>query len=383
MKVSSICITNFKGKIIDAHVHSGEWKDKLKGENALRDYTPDIAIFTTKPLKNGDTVEKIIVSNLECLEHFEKDKKRTFLKDEIAGNKTLLEYAKTNSKVAPLAVCQPGYGSVENIRTLLIESPNTFVGFKFHPHDLNIPANDAVYEPYMQLAREYKMPCLFHSENTVNVMKNATEVASKASEVARPDQILKLAEKFPDVPVIMAHWGGPGSENYKYVTDIIVDSKKNNKAKIYADISWIDCNESAKSNLKNIIKKLKEEKCLDRMLFGTDAPIGRFGGQGENGVSAYDAYSNLVDDIKNMIKKEFPEEAEQIIDDIFYNNAKKLFFERPEAPPVNPGNSFSKLKVGAIAFGAIALTAGVIGLVNQSKKMKEVSLQEQGLNALA
>ena len=64
MKVSQIAVTNFKGKIIDSHVHSGQWKDKLAGENVLRDYTPDIAIFTKEPLKNGDTVEKVIVSNL-------------------------------------------------------------------------------------------------------------------------------------------------------------------------------------------------------------------------------------------------------------------------------------------------------------------------------
>ena len=63
MKVSQISVTNFKGKIIDSHFHSGQWKGSQRGEGVLRDYTPDIVTITEKPLKNGDTIEKVVISN--------------------------------------------------------------------------------------------------------------------------------------------------------------------------------------------------------------------------------------------------------------------------------------------------------------------------------
>ena len=66
-------------------------------------------------------------------------------------------------------------------------------------------------------------------------------------------------------------------------------------------------------------------------MFGSDAPLGRFGGNGENGISPQKAYSDLLDDIKNMINKEFQkEEAKEILDKIFYKNSEDLFFKKTD-----------------------------------------------------
>jgi hypothetical protein len=70
----------------------------------------------------------MLVSNLDCMV---KKTPNDFLFDEYNGNKKLLDIAKENNKIAPLATCQPAYGNVENITKLFSEHPNKFVGLKF------------------------------------------------------------------------------------------------------------------------------------------------------------------------------------------------------------------------------------------------------------
>lgn len=380
MRINSINPIIFKAKIIDSHCHIGQWNEG----DSLKNYTQDLDLFVKSSLDNGDTIEKVIVSNMDCMA---RTNSGNFLSDEITGNKKLAEIAKSKPKIVPLATCQPGYGSVDNIRRLFQENPTDFIGLKFHPEQLNIVADNFVYEPYIKFAKDNNLPCLFHSGS---------------SKVSNPIAIQNLAKKFPEVEFIIAHWGAECGGDYSKVTEIIIDSVKNKNSIIYADISWVDCNDSAKPNLKEIIKRLKEENALDRILFGSDAPLGRFSAQGENGISPMKAYTQMVDDIKNMVKKEFPEnEAEEILDKIFYRNSEKLFLNRttstphqttpkPTPKPIrrmqvqSPSQTtnvirnevvqtISKNKIGkalAISFGA--LVAGLSGLkyVNNKRQME-------------
>lgn len=345
-------ILNFRRKIIDSHVHVGSWNENGK----LKDYTKDIDIFIKTNLENGDTIEKLIVSNLDCMA---KDSNNHFLFDEYIGNKKILDLANKNNKIAPLATCQPRYGNVENIVKLFSENPNKFIGFKFHPEQLNLATNNEAYFPYIEFARKVNLPCLFHSGS---------------SDVSNPSHTYDLAKKFPDVKFIMAHWGAEEGGNYDKVTDIIIESVKTKNSQIYADISWVDCNNKQKPTLKKIITKLKEENALDRILFGSDAPLGRFGGNGENGISPQKAYSELIDDIKNMIKKEFSqEEAEEIINKIFYKNSEDLFFNKTTPQIVTQNNKITKKSSKTFIWTAVAITfiAG-LGLIlknyNQNNK---------------
>lgn len=65
--ISSICTIennsnlNFKGKIIDAHVHCGQWNyDKF--------LCKDVIDFFSKNFNNGkDYVDRVIISNLDCI----------------------------------------------------------------------------------------------------------------------------------------------------------------------------------------------------------------------------------------------------------------------------------------------------------------------------
>lgn len=369
MRLNNITSYIFKGKIIDSHTHIGSWK---KSDGSKYDTTSDLDVFIKSSLQNGDEIEKVIVSNLDCMVNKNSDNEKIeFLLDEVEGNKRILQYAKDNPKISILAVCQPQYGSVDNIKKLYSENPDSFIGLKFHPEQLKLSADNEAYKPYMEFAKEKKLPCLFHSGNTFDV-KYPDGGMSKASLYSKPEQIYNLAREYKDVPVIIAHWGGDGSQNYEKTTELIIKSVKNKDAMLYGDISWVDCNDRAKTNLKNIIKQLKKENALDRVIFGTDAPLGRFGEKLENGMSSKEAYTQMIDDIKNMIKKEFPEEAEGIIDKIFYQNSKKIFFNK-ETPitiqkPKNKTALYVVVFLGILATGTAILKKGKFQKTKQENK---------------
>lgn len=321
MKISCTNSFSFTGRIIDSHVHSGKWSDN----GVIRDYSNDIDVFIKQPLDNGDTIDKMIISNLDCMQKRQGIENIEFISDEIKGNKDLLNFANGNPKIIPLATCQPGYGSSENIDWLFRNYPNKFYGLKFHPESLNIAADDRVYDSYMEIAEKRHLPCLFHSGQTIDIGYPDGHIAP-ATEYAKPEMIYNLAKRHKNVPVIMAHMGGNDIENSRIAVDKIVSSIRNNDAKLYADISWVDCDSVEKPGIIEAIKRLKKEtNGLERLLFGTDAPLGRFGGNGENGISPKQIYSQTVENIKNAIRNEFGSESEQIIDKIFYKNAENLF----------------------------------------------------------
>ncbi len=349
MKLNNI---SFTGKIIDAHVHSGNW---WRNGN-LYDHTKDIDLFSKEPLPNGDTVEKVVVSNLDCMVRTNNTQEPIhFMSDEIEGNIKLAQLAKRNNKLLPLATCQPNFGTVDNIKKLFSDNPNVFYGLKFHPEQLNLPANSALCNPYMEFAQKNDLPCLFHSGQTFD---SAQGVATK---VSKPAQIYELAKRFPKVPVIMAHLGGNEGENTLFATKLIIESVTKNNSKLYADISWVDCNNPQKSTLSQVIKILKENNALDRIMFGTDAPLGRFGLFGENNTPPKEAYVNNINDIKKMIKRDFGQESEEIINKIFYENAQNLYLKKlwKNNNTHEKITKFFKSKTGLLVSTGLVLLSGI------------------------
>ena len=359
MKVYPI---SFTGQIIDAHVHSGNW---WRNGNLI-DHTGEIDTFTKQPLPNGDTVERVVVSNLDCMVRVNKDNEPIkFISDETEGNIKLVKLAENNPKIIPLATCQPGYGLAQNISKLLENYPDKFLGLKFHPEQLNIAADSEVYTPYMNIAKEHNLPCLFHSGQSLDTQY------VPASKVSKPQQIYNLAKKFPEVPVIMAHMGGNEGNNTMAAVDCIINSIKNHDAKLYADISWVDCDNPQKPTLKEAIKRLKDNNALDRIMFGTDAPLARFGFEGEKNISPINSYTDNINHIKAMIKQEFGQEADNIIEKIFHKNAEDLFINKswlPQKPkPENISKSFSKTKIAIIFAGVVSILAGLSILISKTR----------------
>lgn len=301
---------NFKGKIIDAHVHCGQWNfDRFPCE--------DVVEFFSKKFNQGkDYVDRVIISNLDCIKTGKNNKP---LKDEISGNLLLLDAAIKDKKIIPFVVCQPGHGSAENIEVLLKKYPELIKGLKFHPACLDLAANDVRYVPYMQLAEKYNKPCLFHSEvlsdEAGNLLRNG---------VSDPDYIYETARQFPDVPVILGHMGLGGDKAHEAGINTLVKSIDNNDAKLYADLAWVDWDNPAKPHIVDVIDKLQHSSkgdMTERLLFGTDAPLGVFG---EKALKQQGAYDANIRNIKAAIRENFGDDANKLISRIFYRNSKKL-----------------------------------------------------------
>ena len=365
MRVVSVSCVSFKGRIIDSHTHLGKW------ENV--NYPPEsLDIFTSSVLPNGDTVEKVITSNSSCLG-------KEGVVDELTGNRQMLEYTSHNPKIVPLAVCQPNLtnGDASKIEQLLKENPNKFAGLKFHPKCMELPADNAAYDNYLKLAEKYKLPCLFHTDKTVTIYY-AGGGESQRCEYSRPEQVYALAKRHKNVPVILGHMGGNDGLNTEAAVNIMIDSIENDTAKLYADISWVNPDTSEKPDIIEAITRLKNTKkgdMTERLLFGTDAPVGRFGNGGENGLTPMQAYSKVVIDIKNSIKKAFSkEEADELIDKIFYRNAEALFFSQNSDIAASTKSVNQKCgKKYAIIAGIAAVIAVATGSLIKNFKSKNNS----------
>lgn len=315
MKTSTVTMAyyanpSFRGKIIDSHVHCGKWTNDLFS-------TEDVIDFFNRRFNEGkDTVDKVIISNLDCII---KTKDKVPYKDELAGNIELIKKCLNNHRLVPFVVCQPGYGTAANIELLLNRYPKLIRGLKFHPACLNLPANDVKYVPYMKLAEKYSKPCLFHSEVVTDSNNNFIRTG-----VSDPKYIYETARMFPNVPIILGHMGLGGAKANDIGIKTLMQSIENGDAKLYADLAWVDWDNPAKPHIVKVIDELlhssKGDK-TERLLFGTDAPLGVFG---EKALKQNDAYEKNIKNIKQAIRDNFGDDANKIISRIFYRNSKKL-----------------------------------------------------------
>lgn len=334
---------NFLGKIIDSHAHIGNHDGKKYTKAALD-------VFVKSELPNKDTVEKMIVSDLDVLHG---------IKNEYDGNKNVSLIFKNDSKYTLLASCNPKNGDVKNIEKLFKENPSGFVGLKFHSDVQKLELSDKKYDPYMKFASKKNLPCLFHSQ--VNVIDG--KINSKVKHIADPEKIYRLAQKYPKTPVIMAHLGAGWQDSHDKAIDVLVESIRKGDANLYADVSWVDIDDT-QTHIVKAIKRLKGIGEKDwrwgdqshRLMFGTDAPIDRFSKD-----NAKEVYSNYVDAIKTAIRndKDLKNDSEKIIDDLFYNNAKKLYLDKASK------NSSQKNRVIILLSGAIIAFATILCMIKK------------------
>lgn len=320
MRVANISFLSFTGKIIDSHAHIGSHQ----GNNYSKS---DLDVFVKSALPNKDTVEKMFVSDLDVLHS---------IKNEYEGNKAILEIFKDSSKYELFASTNPKIGNVDNIKKLFKENPDKFIGLKFHPDIQQLELSDKKYEPYMDFAKKKNLPCLFHSQ--VSLLDNGV-LNPNLIHISDPENIYNLAKKYPKTPVVMAHMGAGYKESHDKAIDVLVQSIKNGDANLYADISWVDIDAETLNNHKtkdHIIKAIKRLKGIGdpswnygdqsyRLMFGTDAPLARF--NDENPEKSIHNYTQFIEDIKYAIRndKDLSIDSEKIIDDLFYNNAEKLY----------------------------------------------------------
>lgn len=276
--------------IVDSHVHIGnsEWGN----------FSPEYLLEIIQD------VDCAICSNLNGI-----DSAGCF-KDEYECNLEMLEISKKYPKLKPLAVCQPNITENNKVVRTLLETYPDFIGLKIHPEYMRLPADSEKYDKYLELAREFNKPCLYHSGHI-------------KSRFSSPALIYKKAQEFPEVPVILGHLSTGPNDCHKQAIEILLDSIENNRANLYVDISWIDfmferINESMEDTLM-LIEALKTTSCGDntyRILWGSDAPVGAFN-------HTQESYSHNLAIFKQRILEKFKDE--NLLNNLLYNNAQRLY----------------------------------------------------------
>lgn len=276
--------------IIDSHTH---W-----GKSAWGDFSPEYLMDII-----DNEIDLAICSNLEGIES-------PIFKWEEECNLKMLEVVKKYPKLKPLYVCQPNYTEDADIAREMLEKYPEFIGLKIHPECMKLPADSEKYDKYLELAREFKKPCLYHSGHI-------------KSRFSSPRLIYKKAQEFPDVPIILGHLSTGPRQSHIEAIEILLDSIEKNNAKLYVDTSWIDfayekINETYEDSIM-LIKALKHTKKGDfthRILWATDCPVGEFNHTKES-------YSNNIQIFKQRVIEYFGDEV--LLQNLLSNNARMLY----------------------------------------------------------
>jgi len=301
-------------KVIDAHGHIMDDSRTFNDGGIEKKLTLGIIKSATKASKDGVQVEYVAVSNLEGLlpENQGVGKPRMdFVKaNEIMLNKCEEENAKplNNPKFLPQAVCDPLCDNPERFEAFenfLEKNHEKICGFKFHPTHTGRPPTDMSYQPFLELASKYKMPCFFHTAgegtNKGTVLPSDQKVIAKFAE--------SLYKKAPEVPVVLYHFNLGGWDKLQPL-NIVKDLSDNKKANLFLEVSWVE---------SPLIVKALKMGLEDRILFGTDTPLGPVGNS--------QGYFARIKEIEKTVNDNFPNEkkATEILDKIFYKNAQKIF----------------------------------------------------------
>ena len=249
----------------------------------------------------------------------------------------------------------------------------------------NVPIYKNEYKPYFNLAKEFNLPCLIHT--AVDLTEDGMH-SGILDKFADPKEVYIVAKNYKETPFVLAHLGSGWKDAHKYTTDIIIESIKKGDANLYADISWVDIDytidgKPSKENLLNAIKRLKGIGEKDwtygdqsfRLMFGSDAPIGRFADPNNR----INHYSNYIEEVKTAIRNDndLKADAEKIIDDLFYNNAKKLYNLKENEQPARQIKSSEKAfkflskHAGKFLLGGAVVFAGVMALCYHADKKEK------------
>ena len=276
--------------IIDSHVHFGK---SLWG-----DFSPEMLIDLI-----NEEIDYAICSNLEGIDS-------PNFKNELECNLEMLEVSKKFSKLKPLIVCQPNLTEDPNIVRFLLEKHPEFIGLKLHPECMKLPADSEKYDKYLELAREFKKPCLYHSGHI-------------KSRFSSPNLIYKKAQEFPDVPIILGHLSTGPKQSHIEALEILLDSIENDRATLYVDISWIDfafekLNENYEDTLMliNALKNTSKGDFTHRILWASDCPVGKFN-------QTKESYSTNIRIFKQKVLEQFKDK--NLLENLLSNKARSLY----------------------------------------------------------
>jgi predicted TIM-barrel fold metal-dependent hydrolase len=127
-------------------------------------------------------------------------------------------------------------------------------GIKLLPMYAGFRPDDERLDTLWQYAAKHELPVLLHTGTTF--------IAQAPLECTLPRHIDKVAARFPEVKIIMAHIGHP------YEGECIVTARKH--PNVYADISALHYRPW---QFYNSLMLVQEYGIWDKLLFGTDYPF--------------------------------------------------------------------------------------------------------------
>jgi len=216
--------------IIDAHVHIGELDSKSQHfGTAPRKFTADDVI----QLMDKNHVDKAVSNCIgRMLDYDDFKEKNMIIADAISKHPTRITgFVRVNPW---LEDC------VEHMKQAIQEWG--FKGLKLHPITESFQANDELVYPLMEEASRLKVPVQIHSHQPGS----------------QPALIGDLADRFPDVTVIMAHMGMA-----MYKDAIFVARKCPN----------VVLETSAQPWTHRICRTVVDNIGVTRLVFGSDAPL--------------------------------------------------------------------------------------------------------------
>jgi predicted TIM-barrel fold metal-dependent hydrolase len=282
-------------RIIDAHGHTGKFYEEDLTFERLSD---SISIESISSYR----VEQILISNLSGIDTIShkpaKETNSSPILNQKESTEEILEICRQNKKFLPVALCQPGFGSAEEIDKILTK--DKFYALKFHPYFLGIRADDKLFDPFLEVAKKHNLPCVIHSAD--GKFNFETEENGKSS----PVYIYNLAKRHADVPIVLYHINLEA--NLDLGIDVVKQSIENKDADLYLETSWV--------NPCKVAEALRTVG-VDRVLFGSDATLGLF--------ETKEGYLSWVQSLETEIKSHFPENSDVVLRKLFYENSKTLF----------------------------------------------------------
>lgn len=263
-------------KIIDCHLHT-DFNDLMVGAGAQLSKVDYSLKGLLKEMKESDVVNAVSIG----IKMQEGNLDKNAMTPMIPNVKDI-----SILRVGGINPYRPDVNAAEKaIQEGVIEGLKVYLGY--YP----FYADDKIYEPFFELAGEYKIPVIFHTGDTYSVTAHV--------KYAKPLPIDEVAVKFSNVNFIAAHFGNP------WVMDVAELLWKNKN--VYADLSGLvvgDLQKISGVSIPILKEALNFANKYDRVIYGSDWPLVPM--------------QRYIELLKKIVPQEHHEK-------VFFENAKKLF----------------------------------------------------------
>lgn len=217
---------------IDAHAHIASWpteKECIKNLlGGMKKYGVDYAL----------------VSDCDCSEYLDSGERNPKKLTAVEGAKRVLRLVKKYPSKIGLAIwVNPHFEKVDERLISFIEENREYVhALKIHPYESRLKISSKKIIPYIELAKRFSLPVLFHTA---------------ADEYSDIRMLCSLAKQFPDVKFVAAH--------LQLLSDNQIGIECMKRAtNLYCDTAWVPM-----KNAKKVLLEIGDS----RIVYGSDTPI--------------------------------------------------------------------------------------------------------------